>query len=132
MVRKRKPHPFGLEFKTVCCSVAGIMINFEAQEGKDLMQYADFVKEVNKSSAWCLRLTRPWHNTHRALIADAAFGQVRAVVACREHRLYMICNAKMCHKLFPKAELKEMTPPPHPYHTNGSCAPPSPSRPRWR
>jgi hypothetical protein len=103
------------------------MINFEAQEGKDLMQYADFVKEVNKSSAWCLRLTRPWHNTHMTLIGDAAFGQVRAVVALREHGLYMICNVKMCHKFFPKAELKEKTPPPSPPL---AAAPPSPPRPR--
>ena len=110
-VIKRKPHPFGLEFKTVCCSVTGIMVNFEAQEGKDIMQYGKFVKEVNKSSAWCLRLSEPWHHTHRTLIADAALGQVRAVVALREHGLYMICNVKMCHKFFPKAELKEKTPP---------------------
>jgi hypothetical protein len=71
---------------------------------------------------------------HRTLIADAAFGQVRAVVALREHGLYMICNVKMCHKFFPKAELNQGEDPPPttttPPSTPMAAAPPSPSRPR--
>ena len=117
-VIKRKPHPFGLEFKTVCCAVTGVMINMEPQEGKDIMKWHPYVKEVNKSSAWCLRLCSPWFWSKRTLVADAAFGQVRAVVALMEKGLYMLCNVKQCHKFFPKAVLKEQTPP---FRSNNQC-----------
>ena len=30
-VIKRKPHPFGLEFKSIACSVTGLMMGLEAQ-----------------------------------------------------------------------------------------------------
>ena len=109
-VIKRKPHPFGLEFKTVCCGTTGIMINFEPQEGKDVMVHHPFVKEVNKSSAWCLRLCQPWFNSWRTLVADAAFGQVRMVVSMLEKGVYTLCNVKQCHKFFPKKYLKDNTP----------------------
>jgi hypothetical protein len=117
-VIKRKPHPFGLEFKTVCCGVTGVMINFEPQEGKDIMKWHDYVKGVNKSSAWCLGLCEPWFNTHRTLVANAAFGQGKAVVAMLEKGIYMLCNVKQCHKYFPKQELKTKTPA---FRSNSEC-----------
>jgi len=117
-VIKRKPHPFGLEFKTVCCCVTGIMINFEAQEGKDIMKHARHIKLLNKSTAWVMRLMEPWFGSERTVVADAAFGQVRAVVALRGKGLYMLCNIKQCHKYFPKAKLKEDTPA---FQSNSKC-----------
>jgi hypothetical protein len=48
-----KPHPFGLGFKTVCCGVTGVVINFEAQEAsyKDIMKGYGYVAGIKKSSA---------------------------------------------------------------------------------
>jgi hypothetical protein len=74
------------------------------------MKHHPFVKEVNKSSAWCLGLCQPWFNSWRTLVADAAFGQVRMVVAMLEKGIYTLCNVKQCHKLFPKKYLKDNTP----------------------
>ena len=63
-------------------------------------------------------LIEPWFNTNRTLIADAAFGQVRAVIALLEKGIYMLCNVKQCHKFFPKAILKDETPP---FRANNVC-----------
>jgi len=51
------------------------MINFEAQEGKDIMKHARHIKLLNKSSAWVMRLMEPWFGSERTVVADAAFGQ---------------------------------------------------------
>ena len=108
---KRKPHPFGLESKTTACSATGILIDFEFQEGKDVMQHFEYITETNKSSAWLLRMTKRWHNMEgRTVIADAAFGQVRVAFALWKKGLYFIGNVKTAHKFFPKAELKSETP----------------------
>ena len=73
-VIKRKPHPIGLEAKTAACSVTGVMIDFEFQEGKDAMALFEYVGEYNKSTSWLLRLTKQWHGKeHRTVVADAAF-----------------------------------------------------------
>ena len=111
-VIKRKPHPFGLESKTAACAATGLIIDFEFQEGKEYMRHFEYVKDYNKSTAWLLRLTKHWANQERrTVIADAAFGQVRAAVALhKEHGMYMIGNVKQCHKWFPKKRLKEETP----------------------
>jgi len=111
-VIKRKPHPIGLEAKTAACSVTGIMIDFEFQEGKDAMALFEYVELYNRSSGWLLRLTKAWHGKeHRTVIADAAFCQVRAAAALHlEGGLHLIGNVKMCNKYFPQKQLREETP----------------------
>jgi hypothetical protein len=93
---KRKPHPIGLESKTTACAVVGALIDFEFQEGILPMGTFECVNETNRSSAWLLRLTKHWHDTEqRAVIADAAFAQVRVAVALmRTGGLYLIGNVK--------------------------------------
>ena len=112
-VIKRKPHPFGLEAKATACTVTGILISWKFQEGKDPMGHFGYIEATNKSSAWLLRLTKPWHNKERrTVIGDAAFAQVRAAVALdRFAGLFFIGNVKTCHKYFPKRALKEETGP---------------------
>ena len=112
-VIKRKPHPFGLEAKATGCARTGILISFELQEGKDPMSHFEFIEETNRSTAWLLRLTKPWHNQERrTVIADAAFAQVRAAVALqRIAGLYFIGNVKCCNKYFPQKALRDETGP---------------------
>ena len=107
-VIKRKPHPIGLEAKTVACAAVGAIVDFEFQEGHEPMGHFEYVKETNRSTAWLLRLTKAWHNTEqRTVIADAAFAQVRAAVALKRiGGLFFIGNVKGCTKYFCKAELK--------------------------
>ena len=107
-VIKRKPHPIGLEAKTTACSLTGILVDFEFQEGTRPMGYFQYVGNTNRSTAWLLRLTKKWHNTEqRTVIADAAFAQVRAAVALkRVGGLFFIGNVKTCTKFFCKGLLK--------------------------
>jgi len=109
---KRKPHPIGLEAKTAACSVTGIMIDFEFQEGTDPMGFFEYVNDYNRSTAWLLRLTKKWHGKEkRTVIADAAFAQVRAAAALHlEGGLHLIGNIKGCNKHFPQAALRSETP----------------------
>jgi hypothetical protein len=109
---KRKPHPIGLESKATARAVVGALIDFEFQEGTLPMGTFECVNETNRSSARLLRLTKHLHNTEqRAVIADAAFAQVRVAVALtRTGGLHLIGNAKGCTKCFCKPELKEETP----------------------
>ena len=108
-VIKRKPHPIGLEAKTTACAVTGMLIDFEFQEGKDIMGDFEYVEEYNRSTAWLLRLTKRWHNEEkRTVVADAAFAQVRAAAALwEEGGLYFIGNVKGAKKYFPQSELRE-------------------------
>ena len=110
-VIKRKPHPIGLESKTAACAVTGMLIDFEVQEGKGVMQHFEYIGETNKSTTWLLRLTKRWHNQEkRTVIAGAAFAQVRAAVALyRKGGLYFVGNVKGARKHFPKKALKGET-----------------------
>ena len=109
---KRKPHPIGLEAKTAACSITGILIDFEFQEGTEPMALYEFVDEYNRSTGWLLRLTKVWHGKEkRTVIADAAFAQVRAAAALHlEAGMYLIGNVKTCNKFFPQKDLRENTP----------------------
>ena len=101
-VIKRKPHPIGLEAKTTACSVTGVLIDFEFQEGTIPMGSFAYVDDHNRSTAWVLRLTKPWHNKEqRTVIADAAFAQVRVAVALKRLAgLFFIGNVKTCTRFF--------------------------------
>ena len=109
---KRKPHPIGLESKATACSVTGMLIDFEHQEGKKIMGHFECVGECNESTSWLLRLTSRWHNEEkRTVIADAAFAQVRAAVGLHvEGGLFLIGNVKGARKFFPQAALREECP----------------------
>ena len=76
-VLKRKPHPIGLEAKTTACSMTGMLVDFEFQEGGNVMHLFEFVDHHNKSTSWLLRLTKRWHGQEkRTAVADAALAQV--------------------------------------------------------
>jgi hypothetical protein len=111
-VVKRKPHPIGLESKTTAFSMTGVPIDFEFQEGEKIMGHFEHVGDYNKSTSWLLRLTSRWHNEEkRAVIADAAFAQVRAAIGlCVEGGLFLIGNVKGAKKFFPQAALREECP----------------------
>lgn len=62
MVVPPKPTPtIGLEIDTVCCSISGILIDYEVYEGKDAMASKAYVGKladvgvINKSTALTLR-----------------------------------------------------------------------------
>ena len=69
MVVPRKPTPIGLEVHTVCCSLSGILVNFEVYEGAEAMANKEFVNEltevgaINKSTALTLRCVKPYFSS---------------------------------------------------------------------
>lgn len=69
MVVPRKPTPMGLEIHTLCCSISGILVNFEVYEGKEAMEQKEFVNAmtdvgvINKSTALTLRCLKPYFST---------------------------------------------------------------------
>ena len=71
MVVPRKPTPVGLEVHTLCCSLSGVLVNFEIYEGKEAMKNKEYVNEktdagtINKSTALTLRCTKPYFSSVR-------------------------------------------------------------------
>lgn len=69
MVVPRKPTPVGLEVHTLCCSLSGIMVNFEVYEGKEAMEKKEYVNKltdvgaINKSTTLTLRCVKPYFST---------------------------------------------------------------------
>ena len=49
----RKPEPWGIEFKSVCCGITGICLFLEIQEGKERMAKAKFRDHYPPLSHWC-------------------------------------------------------------------------------
>lgn len=73
MVVPRKPTPVGLEVHTLCCSLSGILVNFEIFEGKEAMEKKELVNQktdagiINKSTALTLRCTKPYFSSVRVV-----------------------------------------------------------------
>ena len=69
MVVPRKPTPMGLEVHTLCCSLSGVLVNFEVFEGKEAMESREFVNQktdagvINKSTALTLRCLKSYFSS---------------------------------------------------------------------
>lgn len=108
----RKPKPLGMECKTACCGQSKIIIRLDVQEGAVNMAYKDYnvewgsQRDPAKSIGCVLRLTLPWHNTGRIIIADSWFGSVRCAIALLHYGLFCVMNVKTAHKFYPKEALR--------------------------
>lgn len=54
---KRKPHPIGNEFKTMCDGRSKIVMYIKLHDGKVFIVKKDLVKELGEATAICLCLT---------------------------------------------------------------------------
>jgi hypothetical protein len=50
----RKPQPWGVEMKAICCGVSNVMIGIEIQEGKTRMRKKKWVKDYGVTTATTL------------------------------------------------------------------------------
>ena len=53
---QRKPKPLGIEFKTVCEAMMGVMIYMEIQRGKDAMRLMPYFADVGATTACTLQM----------------------------------------------------------------------------
>lgn len=86
----RKPRPRGCELKTVCDGESGCLIRVEIALRYKRRRGAPeavppYSEEWGHTSALCLRLCEPWHNTQRVFGADAHFMSMDSAEALREH-----------------------------------------------
>lgn len=79
----RKPKGIGSELKAVADGETGIMLGLEIQEGAARMKNKEFMDDPNMqtSTAWTLRLTKPWNGTGRTIVGDSAFSSFKTVLA---------------------------------------------------
>ena len=104
----RKPRPIGNEFKTLCDARSKIVLYAELYEGKEIMQYKDYVDDFGATTACCLRLTDPWKGTGRLVIGDSWFGSVNSVAELmNKNGLFAIMLVKTAHKNYPRLALRE-------------------------
>jgi hypothetical protein len=103
----RKPRPFGVELKAVCCGVSNICLQIEIQEGKERMRAKQFVAEYGVTTATTLRLLQPWGGSKRYAVGDSWFGSVKCEVALHTLLgLFCIFIVKTAHTMFPLQHLK--------------------------
>ncbi|RHZ60931.1 hypothetical protein Glove_350g96 [Diversispora epigaea] len=89
----RKPHPFGCEFKTVADARVNLLVQLDPCEPPEHANKKKF-SEYSATIATMLRLTEPWFNSGRTIIADSWFGSVNACTTLYKHGFYSILQLK--------------------------------------
>ena len=90
----RKPTPLGFEIRTLVCGLSGVLLMMELCEGKDIESLKRLVDDWGKHTAATLRLTEPWHNKGKVVVADSWFGSFRNACAHLTKGTYTIMNVK--------------------------------------
>lgn len=83
------------------------MLNCELCESKEAMGEKDYVSEWGKHTATTLRMTKPWWNTGKVIVADSFFGSFRCAFALLTKGLYCVMNVKTNTAQFIKKEVLE-------------------------
>lgn len=89
----RKPHPIGCEFKTMADARVNLFLQLDPVEPPEHANKKKF-SEYPATIATMLRLTEPWFNSGRTIIADSWFGSVNACTTLYKHGLYSILQLK--------------------------------------
>ena len=86
----RKPHPFGNEYHSICCSQSGIMFGIEMVEGKD--RPPEIPKpdtdRFGPTVGLLLRLTKPIHWTRKVVILDSGFCVLQGILELEKLGVY--------------------------------------------
>lgn len=106
----RKPHPLGFQMKTLCDSRAGVFINAEFVEGREVDSQRLFFFDYGATTACTLRLCHRWRGSLRTVIGDAWFGSCKTVEELKEIGLHSIMSLKTAHKGYPKKHILSKIP----------------------
>jgi hypothetical protein len=97
MTVKRKPHPLGNEYHTICCGETAILFKVDLVEGKARpagMGPVPNEASLGKTGALVLRMVDSLHGTGRVIVMDSAFCVMKAVKALYDHGLFAATVAK--------------------------------------
>ena len=107
----RKPCPHGYEFKTVVDCESGCLVNFELNEGKEIMREKEFVREYKATAAQTLRLMLPYRGSFRTVYIDSWFQSVlTATQLLILLQIYSIGIVKTANRNYPKESLEARCP----------------------
>ena len=97
----RKPHPFGNEYHSVCCSMSGIMWGIELVEGKDAPHAAAHPKPKhnNHRNTVCLLLhiLQPIFTKGYVVVLDSGFCVLKGIVELKKRGVYASALIKKRH-----------------------------------
>ena len=101
----RKPTPLGYHLRTLVCGHTSILLALELCEAAAREAQKEFVGEHQPHTAVCLRMTKPWWHTGRALNGDSYFGSLRTAMALHQKGIFTVMNVKRNSARYPKAQL---------------------------
>ncbi|CAG8764939.1 9436_t:CDS:2, partial [Ambispora leptoticha] len=104
----RKPHPIGCEFKAVADTRTNLFLQLDPVEPPIYANKKKFSDQYSPTIATMLRLTEPWFNSGRTIIADSWFGTVAACVTLYKHGFYSILQLKK-RQYWPKNIPRDIT-----------------------
>ena len=88
----RKPHPFGNEYHSVCCSMSGIMWGIEIVEGKDAPRAAAHPKPKHNNHGntvgLLLRILQPIFTKGYVVVLDSGFCVLKGIVELKKRGVY--------------------------------------------
>ena len=97
----RKPHSFGNEYHSVCCSTLGIMWGMELVEGKDAPHAAEHPKPKynNHGNAvgLLLRILEPIFTRGSVVVLDSGFCVLKGIIELKKRGVYASALIKKCH-----------------------------------
>lgn len=96
MTVKRKPHPLGNEYHTICDGETCIMFKMELVEGKSRPQQRPlkYEAEYGKTASLVIRMTEELSTTGRVVVMDSAFCVMSAIYQLYKRGLYTATVAK--------------------------------------
>ena len=89
----RKPHPFGNEYHSVCCSMSGIMWGMELVEGKDAPCAGEHPKpkhnNLGNTVGLLLRILEPIFGRGSIVVLDSGFCVLKGIVELKKRGVYV-------------------------------------------
>ena len=101
----RKPHPLGIQLKTICDGVSGVFLGFDPVEGAEQDAKKEFYSDFGSTTATTLRLAKRWFGSRRVVVADSWFGSLKTCEELRENGLHSVLCVKTGHRGYPKQRL---------------------------
>ena len=88
----RKPHPFGNEYHSVCCSMSGIMWGMELAEGKDAPHAGEHPKpkhnNLGNTVVFLLLILEPIFGRSSVVVLDSSFCVLKGIVELKKRGVY--------------------------------------------
>jgi hypothetical protein len=87
----RNPWPFGNEYHTIACGIAGILYRMELVEGKDEPKEGrgpNEFEQLGKTVGLLLRLTKTIWGTAKLVVLDSGFCALQGIVELKKRGVF--------------------------------------------